>query len=81
MSLESRVDMLESKHHSLDYTLRDLIRVVGATHEVVALILKEQLAMRKEQIEMRAELCEIKAEVSGRFDQLELLIRQSIPAN
>ena len=61
MSLEFRVEKLESSHQNLDHAVRGLIKIVGGTHEVVILILKEQMEFRK-QVEHRF------VEVYRRFD-------------
>ena len=64
MNLESRVQKLELGQEALDHTLQEVMKVVGATHEVVALILKEQQDTRKE-------LSEFKGEVNARFQRVE----------
>ena len=79
MSLETRVESLESKHENLDAAVREMMKVIGGTHEVVTLILKEQLEMRKEQFEFKREVKAGFKELNSRFDQLELLIRQKVP--
>ena len=80
MSLEARVEHLESKFDTLDSSMRELMRVVSGTHEVVGLILKDQMEMRKELFEfkgeVRTEFKAVRSEFNERFDQLELLIRQ-----
>lgn len=70
MTIEARVLTLESKCETLDFSLRELMKMLGATHEVVTMLLKEQLDMKKEMIESRRENKE-------QLNRIELLIRQS----
>ena len=61
--------------------MQELVKIVGATHEVVALILKEQLEMRKEIIKLRRETKEqfdcSRRETKEQLDRIEMLVRQS----
>ena len=84
MSLENRVQILESKHQSLDAAFRDLMKVVAGTHEVVTLILKEQLEVRRELREFKEEtrnnfqrIDSNFQRIDNNFEQIELLIRQT----
>ena len=70
MSLEAEVQELRSKHKTLDAAFTDMMKIIGGTHEVVTLILKEQLEMRKEMIEFRKDTRE-------NLKQIELLVRQT----
>ncbi len=83
MGLESGVQPFENKHESLDYAVREMMKVVAGTHEVVTLILREQLEVRKDLIELRGELNEFHSEfiqfqkeTRDNFSQMEQLIRQ-----
>ncbi len=64
MNLESRVQKLEMGQEALDHSLHEMMKVVGATHEVIALILREQQDTRKE-------LTEFKGEVKAQFQRVE----------
>ncbi len=70
MSLETEVQELKLNHKTLDAAFHDMMKIIGGTHEVVTLILKEQLEIRKEMIEFRKES-------RDNFQQLGLLIRQT----
>ena len=74
MSLEARVAELEENRVHCD-------QVLTGIEGTVALILKEQVELKKE---VHNEIADVKSEVKAlntRFDQLELLIRQSLPKN
>lgn len=45
------------------------MKVVSGTHEVVGMILKEQLELRKEQMELRKGLVEMKALQNVRYEE------------
>ncbi|MGI9283606.1 MAG: hypothetical protein ACR2PX_28860 [Endozoicomonas sp.] len=84
MSLEADVQELRSKQNTLDAAFTNMMKVIGGTHEVVTLILKEQLEMRKEQLEMRKEqigmrkeMIEFRKETKENLKQIELLVRQT----
>ncbi|WP_062270735.1 hypothetical protein [Endozoicomonas arenosclerae] len=80
MSLEARVQQLEIKQRLQDDCLGRVIQVIDGTHEVVSLILKEQIETRKDIAAINTRLDKIESHFSQfgtRFDQLELLIRQS----
>lgn len=62
MSLEARVDALESRHDALEATVREHLKITEATHGVVSLMLKEQR--------------ENKAEVNARLDKIETRLDQ-----
>ena len=69
---------LRWKQQTLDHALQELMKVVGGTHEVVTLILKDQLEMRKE---MRTELVGIKKfmqQKNNRSDTTEELLIQIV---
>ena len=69
---------LRSKQQTLDHALQELMKVIAGTHEVVTLILKDQLEMRQE---MRAELAEIKnfmRQQNKRSDTTEELLIQIV---
>ena len=69
MNLESRVQKLEMGQEALDHAFRDLVKMVSATHEVVALILKEQQDTRKELSEFKGEVKAQFRRIDQRFDQ------------
>ncbi|USE37171.1 hypothetical protein [Endozoicomonas sp. SCSIO W0465] len=69
MNLESRVEKLEMGQEALNHAFRDLANVVSATHEVVALILKEQQDTRKELNEFKGEVKAQFRQIDQRFDQ------------
>lgn len=69
MNLESRVEKLEMGQEALNHAFRDLVNVVSATHEVVALILKEQQDTRKELTEFKGEVKAQFRRIDQRFDQ------------
>ena len=78
MSVEAEMQELRSKQQTLDHALQELMKVVAGTHEVVTLILKDQLEMRQE---MRTELVEIKAfmkQKNKRSDTTEELLIQIV---
>ena len=77
MSLEAEVQELRLKHKTLNAAFSDMMRVIGGTHEVVTLILKDQLEMRKEGIEFRKEMEAFRKETRENFKQIELLVRQT----
>ena len=77
MNLENRVRSLEAKQKSLDTAFREMMKVIAGTHEVVGLILKEQLEMRIEMKEFRSDMESFKQETRENFRQVELLIRQT----
>ena len=110
MSLEARVEQLESHFDSLDNAVRSLIKITGETHQIVLENQREnrlkfqQIEQRFDQQERRADKLEsaiaalaeathagfkradeqhneVVKETRERFDQLELLIRQSLPNN
>ena len=69
---------LRSKQQTLDHALQELMKVVAGTHEVVTLILKDQLEMRQE---MRTELVDIKKfmqQQNKRSDTTEELLIQIV---
>lgn len=69
MNPESRLRKVEMDQQSLDHAVRDLMKVVGATHEIVALILREQQ-------EQHRELSEFKDEVRTQFYRVEQRFEQ-----
>ncbi|WP_257282689.1 hypothetical protein [Endozoicomonas sp. SESOKO1] len=72
MNLELRVEKvekLEMGQEALNHAFRDLVNVVSATHEVVALILKEQQDTRKELTEFKGEVKAQFRQIDQRFDQ------------
>jgi uncharacterized coiled-coil protein SlyX len=74
MSLEARVQVLEDRQVEWD-------KVLTGIEGTVALILKEQIDLKK-QVNLRLDAQDRKLDaLNVRFDQLELLIRQSLPAN
>ena len=74
MSLETEMQELRSEQQTLDHALRELMKVVGGTHEVVTLILKDQLEMRQELREIRGN----QLENNKRFDKIEELLIQIV---
>ena len=92
MSLEARVEQLESHFDSLDSAVRSLIKITGETHQIVLENQREnrlrfqQIDQRFQQIDQRLDqqdrvVAANQQENRERFDQLELLIRQSLPTN
>ncbi|WP_034835834.1 hypothetical protein [Endozoicomonas numazuensis] len=88
MSLEARVEMMESRQDELEQAFRENNRVLKGVMDTVALILNEHRDTRKELFEFRQEHMAFKQEIRERFDkqeekssQLELLIRQNIRQN
>ncbi|WP_422447381.1 hypothetical protein [Endozoicomonas sp. ALB091] len=69
MNLESRVEKLEMGQEALDHAFRDLVKVVSATQEVVALVLKEQQDTRRELNEFKGEVNAQFRQIDQRFDQ------------
>lgn len=65
---------LRSKQKALDHALQELMKVVGGTHEVVTLILKDQLEAHKEMREMRQEI----KQQSTRCEKMEELLIQIV---
>ena len=99
MSLEVRVEQLESHFDSLDSAVRSLIKITGDTHQIV-LDNQRENRLRFQQIEQRfdqqdREITELRSSLAAlidathagfkrsdeKIDQLELLIRQSLPTN
>lgn len=77
MSLEARVTKLEQRQAAMEVAIKDLVKVVAGTHEIVVLILKEQMELRKELVDFKQETRENFKEVRENFKQLEMLIRQT----
>ena len=74
MSLEARVAELEENRVHWD-------QVLTGIEGTVALILKEQMELKKD-VNLRLDKQDKKLDaLNTRFDQLELLIRQSLPKN
>ena len=74
MSLEARVRVLEDRQAEWD-------KVLTGIEGTVILILKEQTDLKK-QVNLRLDRQDQKLDaLNTRFDQLELLIRQSLPSN
>ena len=79
MSVEARVELLETHFDSLDSAVRSLIKITGKTHQE---ILATRLEMRTRFSQQDSEMAELKQHMNKhdkRFDQLELLIRQLLP--
>ncbi len=90
MSLEARVEKLESHFDSLDSAVRNLIKITGDTHQE---ILATRQEMRTRFAQQDRELAGVKADISAlaeamlagfkrtdeKIDRLELLIRQRFP--
>ena len=65
MSLETEMQELRSKQETLDHALQELMKVVGGTHEVVTLVLKDQLEMHKEIREHNKRFYQLSNEIPG----------------
>ena len=90
MSLEARVESLESHFDSLDSAVRSLVKITGETHQIILenqrenRLLFQQIELRLSQQDhviatnQRENLDRFK-QIDDRFDQLELLIRQLLP--
>ena len=77
MSLEARVKILEDRQAEWD-------KALASIEGTVALILMEQIDLKKQVnlIHLRLDKQDQKLDaLNTRFDQLELLIRQSLPTN
>ena len=85
MSLEARVESLESHFGSLDSAVRSLIKITSETQQIVLENQREN-RLHFQQVEQRLSqqdrvIASNQQENRERFDQLELLIRQSRPVN
>ncbi|MGI9275259.1 MAG: hypothetical protein ACR2PT_10500 [Endozoicomonas sp.] len=90
MSLEARVQLVESKQEALDNAFRENNKILEATHGVVSLILIDQREMKKDQFELKQQVGRLEQKVERlelkvdqlelmtreRFDQIEMLLRQ-----
>jgi hypothetical protein len=88
MSLEARVEVLESRQDNLEHAFHENNRVLKGVMDTVTLILNEHRDTRKELFELRQEHrsfkqehLTFKQEIWERFDQVELLIRQNLRQN
>lgn len=78
MSLEARLEKVESRTDALESAFRETLTIIEATHGVVSLILKEQRAYKQEvdfrldKIEKRLDQQDQRSErIENRLDKIE----------
>ena len=78
MSLESQILQLKAKHTAMDGAFQNFQKIIQSTHDVVALVLKEQREYHGE-VEYRLKKLEHLAEQQDkRTDKIEELLIQIV---